>query len=65
MNDIDPKIPVHLALEKTAGNQAELGRLLGVQRALVNSWVRTEREYLPPLYAYRFVRQFGEVTEAA
>ena len=52
-------IEVNYALSKTAGNQAELGRVLGVSRASVNEWVRTGRKYLPELRAYKFVETFG------
>lgn len=63
MEDLDPYIPVEIALEKANGNQAELGRLLGVERASVNGWVRANRMYLPELQGHRYVKLFGEVSE--
>lgn len=60
MNGFDPKISVEYALSKTNGNQAELGRLLGVTRASVNEWLRTDREFLPELQAHRFLMIFGD-----
>ncbi|MEJ1463344.1 MAG: hypothetical protein RPU15_08715 [Candidatus Sedimenticola sp. (ex Thyasira tokunagai)] len=62
MRDIDPKVPIQYALLKVNGNQAELGRQLGVERASVNAWVHSDREYLPELQAHRFVKIFGEVS---
>lgn len=53
----DPEIPVSQALSAVGGNQAALGRMLGISRVAVNEWVKTGREYLPPLQAYRFLRE--------
>ena len=64
MKELDPKIPIKVALEKTDGNQAALGRLLHVERASVNGWIREKRKYLPPLQGHRFVKLFGEVPES-
>jgi DNA-binding transcriptional regulator YdaS (Cro superfamily) len=64
MKDLDPKIPIETALEKTDGNQAALGRLLMVERASVNGWIREKRKYLPPLQGHRFVRLFGDVSDS-
>ena len=63
MKEIDPKIEVTYALQVNNGNQAELGRKLGVGRASVNEWVRTGRQYLPELQAHRFVILFGSQPE--
>ena len=62
-SSIDPQIRVADALEKVGGNQAELARQLGIERASVNGWVRTGMTYLPPLQAHRYVKLFGESHE--
>ena len=56
-HELDYLIPVEVALKKTDGNQAALGRILGVKRAAANSW--KSRDYLPSLAASRFVRKYG------
>ena len=64
MNNTYPKIKLADALAKTNGNQAELGRELGYQRAYINELVRTKQEFLPEVAAWRFVNRFGEAPEA-
>jgi len=64
MINIDPKIKILDALSAVNGNQAELGRKLGVKRACVNGWIAKNLIYLPPLHAYRFVVIF-KVKKAA
>jgi len=58
MNTQYPKILISDALAKTDGNQAELGRLLGYQRASVHQWTKSEDIYLPELAAWRFSALF-------
>lgn len=65
MTSIDPQIRVVDALAKVGGNQAKLGRVLGITRASVNAWVLEGREFLPPLQAHRFVRLFGDHSDEA
>ena len=56
---IDPEIEISHALSVVNGNQAELGRQLGVKRAAVNGWKSKNIKFLPPLYAHRFVVLHG------
>ena len=58
---LDPEITVKQALELTNGNQAELARRLGIQRAAVNEWVTTHRKLLPELQAHRLVRLYPAI----
>ena len=51
---IDPVVTLEEALKATDGNQAELGRLVGVQRAWINAMVKRQQVHLPPLLAWRF-----------
>lgn len=60
----DPKIKVSDALSMTGGNQAELARRLGLERASVNGWVREGREFLPTVAAYRYQQVFGQQSAA-
>ncbi|MCB0627992.1 MAG: hypothetical protein KDC43_29705 [Saprospiraceae bacterium] len=53
----DPKILVTDALLSVDGNQAALGRMLGISRVSVNEWVTTGRKYLPALQAYRYLNE--------
>jgi DNA-binding transcriptional regulator YdaS (Cro superfamily) len=60
MNDIDPKISVSRAVN-FAGSQAALARLLQLSKASVNEWVADEREFVPPLQAYRLRELHPEI----
>ena len=60
MNKAYPQIEVNFALAKAAGNQAELGRMLGYKRAYINELVRTKQKYLPESAAWRFVDRYGK-----
>lgn len=59
MKNLDPKIRVAEALKVAGGNQAALGRMVGISRASVNAWVTGRREFLPALQAYRFISETG------
>ena len=66
IEDVDPQIPLAEAVAHF-GNQSELARFLGLERATVSGWKGDE--FIPPLHAYRLVRklpnQFGDMSPAA
>ena len=59
---ITPKVKVADAL-RLAGNQNRLAKMLGINRASVNAWVSSEREYLPDLQAARMALVYPEISD--
>jgi len=55
MHNIDPLIPVSEAIA-FAGSQAKLSRILSVGKSSVNEWVSSNRDFIPPLQAWRLWR---------
>ena len=64
MTDLDPKITVAAALAAFDNVQARLADALDINRASVNEWVSSKREFIPALHAHRLARLrpdlFGE-----
>ena len=50
--NLDPRIRLQDAIDEL-GSVSNLARLLGYSRARVYQWIDEEREYLPPLAAWR------------
>ena len=56
MRETDPHITVDEALAAFDGVQSRLADALGIDRASVNEWVSSGRQFVPPLQAYRLTQ---------
>ncbi|CAN5817230.1 hypothetical protein BH20PSE1_BH20PSE1_01470 [soil metagenome] len=61
MREIDPHITVDEALAAFDGVQSHLADALGIDRASVNEWVSSGRQFVPPLQAYRLTQMRPDI----
>ena len=56
MNPNPPRIRVADALAAFDGKQSRLAAALSLSRASVNEWVKSQREFVPDLQAFRLAQ---------
>lgn len=60
-HDVDPLIKLNDALALFDDNQSQMADALDLSRSVVNEWVKSGRELVPPLHAHRLVALFPDI----